>query len=152
MHPFQQLLRDIHEQPNLISWSAYDTAWLAWLMPAARDWLLEAQHPDGSWGADLEYYHDRVISTLSAVNALAATSTNQHEIQRIERGIRYLERTAPRLSRDPTETVGFELLAPALLKIGQKLGLKLDQVARALQPYEIVHRQKMALIPPAMLY
>lgn len=152
MHPFQQLLHDIQEQPNLISLSAYDTAWLAWLMPAARDWLLAAQYPDGSWGAELEYYHDRVIATLSAINALAATSTNSHELQRIQRGIRYLEKAAPRLSHDPTETVGFELLAPSLLKIGQKLGLHLEQVAHALQPYEIVYRQKMALIPPAMLY
>ena len=121
-------------------------------LPEARDWLIDAQHPDGSWGADLEYGHDRVISTLSAINALAATSSNGHDLQRVERGIKYLERATTCLSRDPTETVGFELLAPSLLKTGRKLDLNLEGVARALEPYEIVYRQKMDLIPPAMIY
>jgi halimadienyl-diphosphate synthase len=152
MHPFHQLLLDIQRQSNAISVSAYDTAWLAWLMPTARDWLCDAQRPDGSWGADLEYYHDRVICTLAAINALAATSANGHDMRRIERGIRYLEKAALCLSLDPTETVGFELLAPALLKIGKDMGLNLEKVAHALEPYEIVHRQKMALLPPAMIY
>jgi halimadienyl-diphosphate synthase len=152
MHPFHQLLLDIQRQSNAISVSAYDTAWLAWLVPTARDWLCDAQHPDGSWGADLEYYHDRVICTLAAINALAATCTSQHNMQRIERGIKYLERATRHLSRDPTETAGFELLAPALLKIGEGLGLHLDQVACALEPYQIVRRQKLALIPSAVLY
>lgn len=152
MNTVQQLLQDILKQPNAISVSAYDTAWLAWLMPKARDWLLDAQRPDGSWGADLEYHHDRVICTLAAINALAATSANGHELKRIQRGIQYLEKAAPCLPHDPTETVGFELLAPSLLNTGQKLGLRLDKVARALEPYEMVYRQKMALIPPAMLY
>jgi halimadienyl-diphosphate synthase len=152
MNTIHQLLQDILHKPNAISVSAYDTAWLAWLMPEARDWLLDAQRPDGSWGADLEYHHDRVICTLSAINALAAASTNGHDLQRIQRGIQYLEKAAFRLSRDPTETVGFELLVPSLLKTGQNLGLKLNNVARALEPYEIIYRQKMALVPPAMLY
>lgn len=152
MHPFHKLLLDIQRQPNAISASAYDMAWLAWLIPEARDWLCEAQHPDGSWGAGLEYHHDRVICTLSAINALAATSTNNHELKRMERGIKYLEGATPRLSQDPTETVGFELLAPSLLKMGVELGLDLSEVARALQPYKAIRRQKVALIPPDMLY
>lgn len=152
MHPFREFLLDLQKHPNAISPSAYDTAWLAWLEPRARDWLREAQHPDGSWGAELEYYHDRVISTLSAINALAATSTNGHDLQRIERGIKYLEKATLLLSHDPTETVGFELLAPSLLNIGQDLGLRLEQVAEALEPYEVTRRQKLALIPPEMLY
>jgi halimadienyl-diphosphate synthase len=152
MHPFHKLILDMRSQPNGISASAYDMAWLAWLMPKARDWLCEAQHADGSWGAELEYYHDRVVCTLAAVNALAATSNNGHDLKRMERGIKYLEGAAPRLSCDVMETVGFELLAPSLLKIGEGLGLKLGEVSRALMPYEAIRRQKMALIPPAMLY
>jgi halimadienyl-diphosphate synthase len=151
-HPFEEFLRDIQRHPNAISASAYDMAWLAWLMPSAREWLCDAQRPDGSWGAELEYFHDRVVSTLSAINALAATATNNHDLRRIERGIRYLEKAALALPRDPTETVGFELLAPALLQMGQHLGLKLDRVACALEPYRVVQQQKLALIPPAMLY
>jgi halimadienyl-diphosphate synthase len=58
---------------------AYDTAWVARLandsgkplFPRALEWLLKHQRRDGSWGGGVEYYHDRVVSTLSAVNALA---------------------------------------------------------------------------------
>jgi halimadienyl-diphosphate synthase len=151
-HPFEELLLDIQKHPNAMSGSVYDMAWLAWLIPEAHDRLCGTQHPDGSWGADLEYYHDRVICTLAAINALAATSTNHHEIHQIERGIKYLERATRFLPLDPTETVGFELLAPSLVKIGKGLGLRLGRVAKLLEPYEAICRQKLSLIPPAMLY
>lgn len=109
MHPFCELLFDIQKQPNAISASAYDTAWLAWLTPSTRDWLCDAQHLDGSWGAELEYYHDRVICTLAAINALAATSANGHDLQRLERGIKYLERATSYLSRDPHRDCRFRV-------------------------------------------
>jgi hypothetical protein len=84
MDPFMKsmivdLLSRIEACPNQMSPSAYDTGWLAWLYPAARSWLLAAQNPDGSWGAEIEYYHDRVVATLSALNAIAATSTSKRE-------------------------------------------------------------------------
>lgn len=151
-HPFEELLIDIQRRPNAISASAYDMAWLAWIMPSARDWLCEAQLPDGSWGAELEYCHDRVISTLAAINSLAATSTNGHDMKRIVRGIRYLKKATWRISQDFTETVGFELLAPALLQIGRDLGLDLSDVDRALEPFETIRQEKLALIPPSLLY
>ena len=149
---FTELLKKIQASPNHISPSVYDTAWLAWLYPQAREWLIYAQHPDGSWGAELEYYHDRVISTLAAINAIAATCTNQHDLARIEPGIRYLEKAIPRLSEDVYETVAFELLLPSLVQTGQTLGLKYDQVARLIEPQLPVYYQKLALLPEKMLY
>jgi len=122
------LLTRMQDNPNYLSPSAYDTAWLAWLYPEARAWLIDAQRPDGSWGAELEYYHDRVIATLAAINAIAATSANAHDLKRVEQGIRYLEGTIPRLAEDVYETIGFELLLPSLVHIGQTLGLKLDRI------------------------
>lgn len=146
------LLTKIQEKPNHISPSAYDTAWLAWLYPEARDWLLENQHPDGSWGSDVEYYHDRVIATLSAINAITATSMNGHDLKRVERGVRYVEETLPNVSKDVYDTTAFELLLPSLVNMGQKLGLKLGRIEPLLEAQKPVYCQKLALIPPQMLY
>lgn len=150
--PFFELLTRMRNTPNHISPVAYDTAWLAWLYPQARSWLSQAQYPDGSWGSEVEYYHDRVVSTLAAINAIAATSINGHDLNRLERGIRYLERAIPRLEQDVFETVGFELLVPMLVQTGKKLGLKLDKVEELIEPVKAVYRKKMALIPRELIY
>lgn len=152
MQTLTELLTKLQQSPNRMSPSAYDTAWLAWLYPEAREWIVNAQHPDGSWGAELEYYHDRVISTLAAVNALAATSTNQHQLKQVERGIRYLEGAIPHLEEDVFETVGFELLLPNLVKIGQGLGLNYQRVAKLIESQMPNYYQKLALIPKQMIY
>ena len=65
--------------PGQMMNTAYDTAWIARLGEIgepigelALEWLRENQLPDGSWGAEEPlYYHDRVICTLAAMNALA---------------------------------------------------------------------------------
>lgn len=149
---FTKLLNELKDHPNHISPSAYDTAWLAWLYPEAREWIANNQHADGSWGAELEYYHDRVLTTLAAMNALAATSTNSHELEQIGKGVRYLERVIPKLGQDAFETVGFELLLPSMVQIGQKLGLKYDRIAQLIEPQMPNYYQKLALIPEAMIY
>ena len=149
---FTRLFSKIQSSPNHISPSVYDTAWLAWLYPEALDWLLEAQHPDGSWGAELEYYHDRVIATLSALNAIAATSTNGYALNKIERGVRYLEKAIPLLSEDVFETISFELLLPSMVEIGQGLGLDYDRVAQLIEPQKPLYYQKLALIPKDLIY
>ncbi len=149
---FTSLLSRMQHNPSYISPSAYDTAWLAWLYPEAREWLLDAQHPDGSWGSDLEYYHDRVIATLAAVNAIAATSTNGHDLQRMEQGLRYVERALPNVDQDVHDTTAFELLLPTLVKTGQNLGLNLERIEPLLAAQRHWYEKKLALIPPQMLY
>lgn len=149
---FTQLLARMQSKPDHISPSAYDTAWLAWLYPEAREWLLDAQLPDGSWGSAVEYYHDRVIATLSAINAIAATSTNGHDLKRIERGIRYVEKALPRVSEDVYDTTAFELLLPRLVEMGQSLGLNLERIEPLLEAQKPLYHQKLALIPPQMIY
>ena len=52
---FTELLLKLQNSSSHISPSAYDTAWAAWLYPEAREWLVNAQHPDGSWGAEVIY-------------------------------------------------------------------------------------------------
>ena len=138
--------------PNHCAPSPYDTAWLSWLYSEAREWLIDAQWPDGSWGAELEYFHDRVTATLAAMNAIAATSTNGHDLERLERGIRYVERAIPQLSKDVFETVSFELLLPGLVKIGKSLGLKYGLIEELIEPVRPLYEQKLALIPEEMIY
>ena len=149
---FTGLMTRVQDNPDYLSPSAYDTAWLAWLYPEARAWLLDTQRPDGSWGAELEYYHDRVIATLAAINAIAATSANAHELKRMEQGIRYLESAIPRLADDVYETIGFELLLPRLVKLGKTLGLNLDRIEILIESQMPIYYQKLALIPKAMIY
>ncbi|MFN8455710.1 MAG: hypothetical protein U0401_13765 [Anaerolineae bacterium] len=149
---FTNLLTRMQNKPSHISPSAYDTAWLAWLYPEARAWLMDAQRPDGSWGAEVEYYHDRIIATLSAINAIAATSTNNHDLTRIERGLRYVENVLPHLAEDVYDTTAFELLLPSLIHIGQNLGLNFDRIEPLLEAQKSLYYQKLALIPPTMIY
>ncbi|MBN1991228.1 MAG: hypothetical protein JW953_00880 [Anaerolineae bacterium] len=151
---YTKLLTKIHGSPNYISPSAYDTGWAAWLYPQALEWVIDAQRPDGSWGvSELEYYHGRVIATLSAINALAATSSNGHDLQRIERGIAYLEKAIPHLADDAFESVSFELLLPSLLETGISLGLKLNRLKALIEPQIMpLYQQKLALTPKELLY
>ncbi len=145
-------LRKMHRTPSHVSTSAYDTAWAAWHLPPAMDWLLEAQHPDGSWGAELEYHHDRVISTLAAINAIAARSTNAPALQKAERGVAYLEKAISRLGEDVYETVGFELLLPGLVGLARKQGLKVQRIEELMAPQLKLSREKLALVPQKAIY
>ena len=152
MNEFTTLFEAMRGYPSHISPSAYDTAWVAWLFDEARDWLIDAQHPDGSWGAEMDYYYDRVISTLAAINALAATSSGNHIATQIERGIRYLEQKIPQIPAQVPETCGYELILPNLVNIADGLGLKVDQIRKLIEPQMALYHQKLALVPPELIY
>src|SRR5689334_8925592 len=72
------LLNSLKPDSSSIDSVAYDTAWIARLAPQfpergfdqALTWLRHHQHQDGSWGGEILHYHDRIISTLSAMIAL----------------------------------------------------------------------------------
>jgi len=124
---------------NLIDSCAYDTAWVAALrepghpamprFPECLDWLRTHQHEDGSWGAPWPYYHDRLISTLRAILTLGEWQDGPGDAAQIQQGIGYIWRNAGRLAHDPWETVGFELLFPALLDQAAARNLSLPYVA-----------------------
>ena len=145
--------------PGQMMNTAYDTAWIARLGEIgepigelALEWLRENQLPDGSWGAkEPLYYHDRVICTLAAMNALARRGRVQDR-KRLRRAEDVLEKYVKNLQLDPAgETVGFELITPTLLQEAKVLGAiryQENEVLRNLIPYRAA---KLAILPTGMV-
>jgi len=124
-----QLLQEIGA--NLITRSAYDTAWVARLCEVdsrigeqALDWLRAHQLADGSWGAEEpRYYHGRLVCTLAAMIAFARRGHVRDRV-RLRRAQLALEAATNRLRADPAgETVGFEMIVPTLLAEAKNLGI-----------------------------
>ncbi len=155
----RRLLGNLGE--GAMSETAYDTAWVARvpnphhpdepLFPATYDWLLRNQHPDGSWGAEIPFAHDRLICTLAALVTLAGSSYRRGESEpTARRAVVYLNRERLNVRDDPHETVGFELLLPELTRQAQALDLRL--------PYEdwtfieAIKADKLQRIPPIAVY
>lgn len=110
---------------------AYDTGWLARLAPhvpgqgfeSALPWLRRHQHTDGSWGGEVLHYHDRIISTLSALIALHQYGTTYADEQRVRAGETFLWHEKGRLHHDANDTSGFPVLAVALVNHAAEVGL-----------------------------
>ena len=138
--------------------SPYDIAWMARLRtgaageprwPGLLNWLIENQHLDGSWGGEIEYFHDRIICTVAAMIALKENASHPHAERAIVRGENYLWHHLHLLRYDPSDLVGFELVFPTLLAQAQGLGLDVPMHAYG---YGEVQAAKLRLIPPHMLY
>src|SRR5215510_14732119 len=77
---------------------AYETAWVARLsrdyscygFESALSWLRNSQYPDGSWCGEVLHYHDRMISTLSAIAALRVVGNGHDDDNRIRHGEDFL--------------------------------------------------------------
>ncbi|HEY1016626.1 MAG TPA: prenyltransferase/squalene oxidase repeat-containing protein [Herpetosiphonaceae bacterium] len=140
-------------QPQTMQPTAYDTAWVARLTnedgslayPDALQWVLERQHPDGSWGGKPHYLHDRILSTLAVVLLLARHGNRVQDHQQRKAGERYIWQNCGRLHYDPHATIGFELLLPAMLQEAQELGI--DVPYRQFQHINQARAKKLALLP-----
>ncbi len=139
--------------------TAYDTAWIARLVEIgepigelALQWLREHQLPDGSWGAAQPlYYHDRVICTLAAINALARRGLRSDR-ERLEAAEAALEMLTPHLQEDPAgATIGFELLVPTLLHEARALGAIHHDNTEVLKSLAPLRSAKLALLPNGMI-
>ena len=150
MDTISKFLKKMSETSSHISVSVYDTAWSAWHYPDALAWLLEQQHPNGSWGAELDYHHDRVITTLAAINVIAAKCTTAADLERVDAGIKYIEQAIPRLREDAYETVGFELLLPGLLNMARNQGLKVQGIDLLMGPQLALYKEKINLVSKAI--
>ncbi len=143
---------------NRMGPSVYDTAWVARLgdpdaggarWPDLLDWLLARQYPDGSWGGEITYYHDRIICTLAAMLALGENGHGRLVEKALRRAEHYLWHHFHLLSRDPFELAGFELIFPTLLGEAQSLGL---DVPAHTCGYGEIQTAKLRLIPMELLY
>ncbi|WP_424187007.1 hypothetical protein ACOBQX_04010 [Actinokineospora sp. G85] len=141
--------------PGRVTDSAYDTGWLARLGDAdadlsdgALEWLRRNQLPDGAWGAPhLGYHHDRLICTLSAATALARNG-DATDRSRIDRAAAVLPSDLKSLADDAAgETIGFELLAPALLTEARELGVVGGEVDAVLADLRAERDRKLAKVP-----
>jgi halimadienyl-diphosphate synthase len=140
--------------------TAYDTAWVARVregngssapaFPELLGWLRRNQHPNGSWGGKVSYYHDLIICTLAALVALAEHRDGPGDQEAIGRAERFICQHIGSLHRDPAETVGFELILPSLLERARQLGLALpyDKCGR----YYQLREQKLGMIPEQLIY
>src|SRR2546421_2924907 len=156
----RQLLASL--QQGAISPAAYDTAFVARLRdqdnpdqlayPQAIRWLLRNQNADGSFGTSLPIPKEKVISTLSALLAIADLPQAMQDgaaHRARTKALRYLYEDTATWQTGP-DMAGFELLLPALLDEAKSRELPL--------PYErfmgiIAQRDaKIGHIPPRLIY
>ncbi|MFP4344161.1 MAG: prenyltransferase/squalene oxidase repeat-containing protein [Anaerolineales bacterium] len=150
----QTLIRNLHQR---MSPSAYDIAWLARLRdgegsirwPYLISWLLEHQNQDGSWGGEIEYYHDRIVSTLAALMALQESGPGPAVQETMRRGETYLWQHTHRLGADPSKPDGFELIFPTLLTEARRLGL---DVPAHTYGYDVIRKAKINQFSPEEIY
>ncbi|MGD2250590.1 MAG: prenyltransferase/squalene oxidase repeat-containing protein [Candidatus Methanofastidiosia archaeon] len=142
-------------QEGITSGVAYDTAWTARitdqrgnpLFPECVKWVLENQRPDGSWGSQILNYHDRVLSTLSAIMALK--EINGKYKQYIKRGEKYIWDNIKNLKLDNKRLIGSELLIPSLMEQAESMGLNLPYHVKI---YQREYNAKLKKIDESMWY
>jgi halimadienyl-diphosphate synthase len=151
----QELIKNLSQRMGP---SPYDIAWLGRMKdketgeiywPELITWMLENQHPDGSWGGAIPYYHDRIICTLASAIALHENGNSPEARKAVKRAESFLWQRLHFLHRDPFELVGFELLFPTLLEEARNVGL---DVPNHTCGYGKIQAEKLQLIPPKYLY
>jgi halimadienyl-diphosphate synthase len=145
--------------PGRMMPTAYDTAWVARLAELgepigkqALEWVRTHQLEDGSWGTPRPYYHhDRAISTLAAVTALAKQGDHRDRA-RLERAQGALRKALSGLDDDPAgETIGFEMIVPTLLAEARALGAVDHQGTEVIEHLAPKRSAKLAVLPDGMI-
>ena len=149
-----------------MSQSAYDLGWLLRL-PAGRhslsdpknyekprypqiiSWLEKLQHKDGSWGGQIPFAHDRVISTLSVIAGLSHWPLNEKWRGRIAKAAKAVELYSKKLLKESEATVAFELLFPKLLREVKNSGRTVNIPSKILKHYQNLQKQKLDKLPIA---
>jgi halimadienyl-diphosphate synthase len=132
---------------------AYDTAWMAShskMFPKSLDWILNNQKDDGSWGCEVEYYHDRLMSTLAAVIALSRSHKADKVRKPVEKGVNFLWKGLDEIKREKYDTIGFELLLPAFMEEAEKLHLNVPTLKEAY--FEKIKEAKLNVILKELVY
>lgn len=130
----------------------YDTSWALRLTgadglpeyPHLTQKLLARQREDGSWGSQVPHAHDRLLTTLAVVISLHGLEDPGAQKARTA-GERYLREHKDGFDPESDRTIGFELIFPALLEEGARLGL--DLPFGAFDHLERERSAKLALLP-----
>ncbi|MDQ6885569.1 MAG: hypothetical protein M3077_15240 [Candidatus Dormibacteraeota bacterium] len=145
-----------------ISPAAYDTAFVARLRhleqpealayPKSLTALLRAQNPDGSFGTRLPMPKEKLVSTLSALVALAdlPASLQDGAAHRARlAALRYVYEDTANWQTGP-DTAGFELLLPALLDeaTARELPLPIERFRGIIAQRDA----KIGHLPPRLIY
>ena len=146
----------VNSDERKISSAAYDTAWVARvtdqggksLFPECIQWLLENQKPDGSWGGQILSYHDRIISTLSALVALKEIGRGRYN-DYIQRGEKYIWENVKNLEHDHCRFISSELLFPSLMRQAASAGLNLPYHTKI---YEREYQAKLSKVEKSQWY
>ena len=137
--------------------AAYDTAWVAMIrspdnhhelaFKKSFEWLLKNQSDDGSWG----FPPQQILPTFAGLLALLK-APQQNELIRFaaNKAQIYLENSCRQWSINEHESIGFEILVPALLSELEKYGVvfEFSNKAQLLRLY----REKICIASPKLIY
>ena len=132
----------------------YETSWVARVpqadnhqvpaFPLSIQWLRDNQQENGSWGSIQHFSpHSSTLNTLAAVICLAQWNNPEDETS-IKRGIGALWDLAKLLPSEKHESIGFELILPALQSDARKYGLDIPH--EHYKMYEQKGSRKLKLI------
>lgn len=152
----QAVLRNMSD--GEITSSAYDTAWVARIAaadeqpmyPQCIDWICAHQHDNGAWGSDeAKYYHDQLVSTLSAIIALKTWHVADDQVAH---GEAFIRDNIDKISEEAYATVGFEIIFTAMLQSAKDLDLDLPYEHPILVKILDIRERKLNKIPLEYVY
>ncbi|RWW89371.1 hypothetical protein BHE74_00001688 [Ensete ventricosum] len=94
--------------------------------PQCLNWILDNQHPDGSWG--LHHFHPSLIndglsSTLACILALERWKSGQEHVRR---GLSFIESNFSRIVDEQLHSpIGFDIIFPGMLEYALNIGLEI---------------------------
>lgn len=143
-----------------LSVSSYDTAWVAMVpsqnspefpqFPECVSWLLENQHPNGSWG--LPHHHpflvkDILSSTLASILALKRWDIGE---EHINKGLSYIRSNFSFATDEKQHSpIGFDIIFPGMIEYASVMGINLHLGPTAYD--SMLHKKKLELnrCPPS---
>lgn len=120
-----------------LSVSSYDTAWVAMVpspshtevpcFPECIDWIMDHQHPDGSWGLgyrDPFLIKDALSSTLACVLALKRWNVGEEQIRN---GLQFITTNfVSSMDVQLHSPIGFDIIFPGMIENAMDMGLGLQ--------------------------
>ncbi|KAK3024982.1 hypothetical protein RJ639_043246 [Escallonia herrerae] len=118
-----------------LSPSSYDTAWVAMvpsrgslkepLFPESVDWIMQNQHPNGSWGLSPSHpllVKDSLSSTLACLLALQKWKVGE---QLVQKGLDFIGSNQLYVNDKHQPSIGFDIVFPGMVSKAIELGLNL---------------------------